>query len=213
MSIITNLWSTSFLVGLVSGFLLSRLWCLLKTCWLNHRDGRHRSIWAAVSVDRRWLVGILAVGFLVWSVITTSENASDNQRNARDAAAFAERVQDCQSQLIQAIAESRRVTAENEKITADNDRLSEMERGLLADQSRALAEWLGQLIAPSDPRIAALDPNATARQEYGFAVSRTFFAKTDDINRRIQAIHDQQDRNNASRPTTRPALPEPNCGQ
>lgn len=213
MSIITNLWSTSFLVGLVSGFLLSRLWCLMKACWLNHRDGRHRSIWGAVSVDRRWFVGMIAVGFLVWSVITTSENAADNQRNARQAAEFATRVQDCQKQLISAITESRQVTAENERLTSDNDRLSREERSLLADGQRALVEWVGNLVNPADPNVRNLDVNDPVRQQYGIDVSRAFFERAGRLNERIVAIHDEQDRNDAARPEARPPLPDPDCGE
>lgn len=81
MSIFTNLWSWSFLAGLVAGFVLNRALALVRVCVLDKRrplaNGRKRSKLAALSFDRRWLVALLAVAFLGWSVITTSQNASD----------------------------------------------------------------------------------------------------------------------------------------
>jgi hypothetical protein len=213
----TNLWSWSFLAGLVAGFVLNRAYCLAKTCWLErHRplpDGRHRSKWRALSIDRRYVIGLLAIAFLGWSVITTSDNAADNKRNAEQAAAFAERVKNCQSQLIAAINASRQVTAENEKISSDNDRLSREERSLLADGQRALVEWVGNLVNPSDPNVRNLDVNDPVRQQYGIDVSRAFFERAGRLNERIVAIHDEQDRNDAARPAARPPLPDPDCGE
>lgn len=91
MSILTNLWSWSFLAGLVAGFVLNRAIALVRVCWLErHRplpDGRHRSKWQALSFDRRWLIGLLAIAFLGWSVITTSENekiSADNDRLSQE---------------------------------------------------------------------------------------------------------------------------------
>ncbi|QFG09985.1 hypothetical protein KDW74_gp31 [Mycobacterium phage Antsirabe] len=217
-SAFTNLFSWSLVVGIVIGFALSRLWCFAKTCWLNrHRplpDGRKRSpIHAALAIDRRWIIGTIAVAFLSWSVYTTSDNAADNQRNAEQAAAFAERVQDCQAELIQAIVASRRVTAENEKISADNDRLSREERALLADGQRYLVEWIGDLIQPRDQAVRNLDVNDPVRQRYGLDVSRVFFERAGKLNERIEAIHAEQDANDAARPKDRPALPDPDCGK
>ncbi|QBP30246.1 hypothetical protein KDW77_gp32 [Mycobacterium phage Pinnie] len=215
--VLSNLLSWSLVVGIAIGFALSKALAVARVCWADKHeplpDGRRRSRLAALRIDRRWLIGFIAVTFLSWSVYTTNENDQANERNAADAAAFALRVQDCQKQLIEAINASRAVTAANEKLSADNDRLSKEERRLLAELGKAQSEWLGQLIAPTDPRIAALDPNDPVREEYGFAVSRTFFAKAGDINRRIDAIHDEQAANDAARPKTRPALPEPNCGK
>ncbi|AKF14533.1 hypothetical protein SEA_CAMBIARE_31 [Mycobacterium phage Cambiare] len=215
-SVFSNLLSWSLVVGIVIGFVLSKLWQLARVCWADkHRplpDGRKRSKWQAIATDRRWLVGMIAVAFLGWSVFTTSENATNNERNAREAAAFAARVQDCQAQLIAAIQQSRQVTAENEKISADNDRLSQEERGLLADGQRALVEWVGKLIDPPDARIKALDVNDPVRQQYGVDVSRGFFNRVGDINKRIEAIHGEQRANDAARPAQRAPLPDPDCG-
>lgn len=215
--VLSNLLSWSLVVGIVIGFVLSKVTQLARVCWEEKHhplpDGRKRSKWRVPATDRRWLIGMIAVAFLSWSVYTTNENDQANERNASEAAAFAARVQDCQKQLIEAINASRAVTAANEKISADNDRLSQNERRLLAELAKAQSEWLGQLIAPSDPRIAAMDPNDPAREEYGFAVSRTFFAKAGDINRQIDGIHRQQAENDAARSTSRPALPEPDCGE
>lgn len=215
MSIFTNLWSWSFVAGLVAGFVLNRAWCLAKTCWLDkHRplpDGRHRSKWRAVALDRRWLVGLLAVTFLGWSVITTSENAEANDRNAAEAKAFAERTQRCQSLLIEAIVESRKVTAEIDRISVDNDRLSREERQLLADLARYQTEWVGRLVNPPD-RIKLLDPVNPVRQQYSLDVTRGFFNRAGEVNRRIEQIHREQDANLASQPAERPDLPDPECG-
>lgn len=115
MSIFTNLWSWSFLAGLVAGFVLNRSIALAHTCWLDrHRplaNGRKRSKWKALSFDRRWLVGLMAVAFLGWSVIAT----------------------------------------------------------------------------------------------------RGFFNRAGEVNRQIDAIHNEPDQNERDRPKSRPALPDPSC--
>lgn len=214
---LSNLLSWSLVVGIVIGFALSKALAIARVCWEDKHeplpDGRRRSRLAALRIDRRWLIGMLAVSFLSWSVYTTNENDQANERNAADAAAFASRVQDCQRQLIAAINASRAVTAENERISTENDRLSREERTLLADLARFQSEWLGELIQPKDPRIAQLDPNDPVREEYAFAVSRTFFDRAAGINTRIDGIHRTQTANEAARPVGRPALPDPDCGQ
>ncbi|AKF14467.1 hypothetical protein SEA_FLAGSTAFF_30 [Mycobacterium phage FlagStaff] len=214
--VFTNLLSWSLVVGIVIGFALSKLWQLARVCYAEKHnplpDGRRRSKWRAMATDRRWLIGMIAVAFLGWSVFTTSENATNNERNAREAAAFAARVQDCQSQLIAAINQSRQVTADNEKLSADNDRLSQEERGLLADGQRALVEWVGKLVDPPDPRVKGRDTDDPVRQQYGVDVSRAFFAQVGDINKRIEAIHAEQRANDAARPAARAPLPDPDCG-
>lgn len=207
MSIFTNLWSWSFLAGLVAGFLLNRAWMLAKTCWLNkHRPlsgGRQRSKWVAVSFDRRWLIRLLAVAFLGWSVITTSTNASD-------VTALSERTRDCQAALIVAIRDSRGVTAANERISADNDRLSKEERQLLADLARYQSEWLGRILDPP-PEVKALERGSPIRERYNLDVTRGFFNRAAEVNRRIDAIHAEQDQNERDRPKSCPPLPDPEC--
>lgn len=199
MSIFTNLWSWSFLAGLVAGFVLNRSIALAHTCWLDrHRplaNGRKRSKWKALSFDRRWLVALLAVAFLGWSVITTSANAEENkalaEENARlsaEAAAFAERAQRCQAELIVAISGSRRVTA-------DNDRLSVEERRLLADGQRVVMEFAGQLLDPATP------------EEQRERVRRLFERLSGN-----QALIDAKEAEQAQNERERPALPEPFCG-
>lgn len=199
MSIFTNLWSWSFLAGLVAGFVLNRTIALVRVCVLDKRrplpDGRKRSKWKALSFDRRWLAGMLAVAFLGWSVITTSANAEENkalaEENARlsaEAAAFAERVQRCQAELIVAISGSRRVTA-------DNDRLSVEERRLLADGQRVVMEFAGQLLDPATPE---------EQREY---VRRLFERLSGN-----QALIDAKEAEQAQNERERPALPEPFCG-
>lgn len=173
---------------------------------LAREAGRREGRPAGPGGDRRVL-------FVGWSVYQTQANTNGNAANAAEAKRFAAEVQDCQERLITAIVESRKVTAINERISADNDRLSKEERTLLADLAKAQSEWLGQLIAPTDPRIAALDPNDAAREEYSFSVSRVFFKTAGDINRRIEAIHSEQEANERDRPTSRPALPDPKCGE
>ena len=207
MSIFTNLWSWSFLAGLVAGFVLNRAIALVRVCWLErHRplpDGRRRSKWQALAFDRRWLVGLLAIAFLGWSVITTSENASDVSNLSR-------RVADCQARLIVAITDSRKVTAENEKISADNDRLSQEERQLLADLARYQAEWLGRILDPP-AEVKALERGSPVRERYNLDVTRGFFNRAAEVNRRIDAIHVEQDQNKRDRPKSRPVLPDPSC--
>ena len=88
MNIFDDLWSWSFLAGLVLGFVLGRTWQLLHTCWLDkHRplpDGKRRSKWAALAVDPRILGATVAVAFLGWSVLQTNANAADQERTATE---------------------------------------------------------------------------------------------------------------------------------
>ncbi|QFG06035.1 hypothetical protein KDW75_gp33 [Mycobacterium phage Mercurio] len=199
MSIFTNLWSWSFLVGLIAGFVLNRAIALVRVCALDKRkplpDGKRRSKWAALSIDRRWLVGLIAVAFLGWSVITTSANAEENkalaEENARlsaEAAAFAERVQRCQAALITAIQGSRDVTTQN-------DRLSIEERRLLADGQRVVMEFAGQLLDPVPP------------DEQRERVRLLFERLAGN-----QALIDAKEREQAQNERDRPPLPAPSCG-
>lgn len=208
MSIFTNLWSWSFLAGLVAGFVLNRSIALAHTCWLDrHRplpDGRKRSKWKALSFDRRWLVALLAVAFLGWSVITTSQNASDVTN-------LAKRTADCQAALIVAITDSRKVTATNERISAENDELPKEERRLLADLARYQSEWLGRILDPP-AEVKVLERGSPVRERYNLDVTRGFFNRAGEIIRRIDTIHAEQDQNEWDRPTSRPALPDPECG-
>ncbi|AHJ86581.1 hypothetical protein Jolie2_31 [Mycobacterium phage Jolie2] len=205
--VFTNLWSWSLVVGIVLGFVLSKLWCVAKTYWLDRNrplpDGRKRSVRRALAIDRRWLVGLLAVMFLGWSVVTTSQNASDVKT-------LSERTRDCQTRLIEAIGDSRKVTAENERITAENDRLSKEERALLADLARYQSDWLGRILDPPD-EVDRLDRGDPVRARYVIDVTRGFFNRAGEINERIEAIHAEQDRNDRDRPKVRPALPDPQC--
>ena len=207
MSIFTNLWSWSFLAGLVAGFVLNRSIALAHTCWLDrHRplaNGRKRSKWKALSFDRRWLVGLMAVAFLGWSVITTSQNATDVTN-------LSKRTADCQARLIVAITDSRKVTAENERISADNDRLSKEERQLLADLARYQSEWLGRILDPPAD-VKALERGSPIRERYNLDVTRGFFNRAGEINRRIDSIHRERAATERDRPTNRPALPDPSC--
>ena len=216
MSIVTNLLSWSFAIGLILGFLLSRVWEVVKVCRLDKRkplpDGKKRSKWKAIAVDPRYFTALIAVCFLSWSVFTTQANTNDNRENAREATAFAGRVQQCQAALINAILDSRTVTARIEKLAADNDRLSQEERRLLADGQRLLVEWVGKLLDPQDLRMKGLEVNDPVRQQYNVDVTRAFFVRAGEINTRIEAIHAEQARNDASRPAARPALPDPDCG-
>lgn len=199
-----SLVSWSLLVGFVLGFVANRAFHLLRVFWLERcrplPDGRHRSKWDAVAVDPRWFAALVAVAFLGWSVFQTQDNATDNARIASDAKTFAAQVQKCQADLIASIIGSR-------KISADNDRLSQAERDLLAEGSRLSREWLGSLLLPP-PDIARLTANDPERQKYTLDRTRTYFDQVGDVNRRIDAVHDEQQRNERERP----ALPDPQCG-
>lgn len=191
MTILENLWSWQFGSGMVAGFVLSRVWCLLRVMWLDKReplpDGRRRSKWSAVSVDPRLLAAVIGALFLGWSVLTTQENATQNARIAADAKAFATATRQCQLQLIAAIRQSRQVSAEN-------DVESEKQRD-------ALAAWLGTLLNPP-AEIAKLDGADPVRQRWAIDVTQASFAE-------MQASQDRQRRNEASRAP----LPEPDCGR
>jgi hypothetical protein len=204
VSILGNLISLQFAIGFVSGFVLSRLWCVYKAVREDKRnplpDGRHRSKWSAMSIDARALAIPLGVTFLAWSVFQTQANATDNARIAADAKTFAEQVQRCQAELISSIVGSRR-------ISSDNDRLSQAERDLLAEGSRLGQEWIGSLLLPP-PDIARLTANDPVRQQYNIDRTRIYFDRAGEINRGLDAIHTEQQRNERSRPP----LPDPRCG-
>ncbi len=214
---LSNLLSWSLVVGIVIGFALSKALAIARVCWEDKHeplpDGRRRSRLAALRIDRRWLIGMLAVSFLSWSVYTTNENDQANERNAEQAAAFAARVQDCQRQLVEAINASRAVTAENERISAENDRLPREERTLLADGQRRLVEWIGDLLNPQDPNVRNRTTADPVRQQYNLDRTRQFFDAAGALNDRIVKIHETQDQNERDRPKSRPALPDPNCGE
>lgn len=190
MSIITNLLSWSFAIGLLAGFLLSRLWELVKVYRLDKRNplpgGRHRSKWKAVAVDQRWFTGMIAVVFLSWSVYTTQANTSSNERIAAEAKAFAAKTQQCQKVLIQSINAGRAVTDEY-------NRLSDHQRSYLAD-------WLRTLLSPP-PEIARLDGTDPVRQQWAIDVTSNYFQQ-------IQESQQDQAATNAKRPK----LPDPDCG-
>lgn len=214
MGILTNLISWSFVVGLVLGFAASRAWQLVKVCRLDKRrplpDGKRRSKWRAVSVDPRWMAGAIAVAFLGWSVLQTNANANGNERIASEAAATSQRTNDCFGRLIEAIVDSRKVTAANDRISADNDRLPREERALLADLARYQAEWLGRILDPP-PEVDKLDRADPVRERYVLDVTRGFFNRAGEVNRRIDGIHVEQIENERARPAGRPALPDPQC--
>ena len=155
MSIVTNLLSWSFAISLVLGFLLSRIWELVKVCRLDKAkplpDGKRRSKWRAVSIDPRYFTGLIAVCFLSWSVFTTQENSDSNARNAADARAFAAEVKACQRVLIVAIRDGRVVTAQY-------NNQSEAQRSALAQLIRTL------MMPPLE--IARLDGSDPVRQQW-----------------------------------------------
>lgn len=196
MNVLDNLWTWQFLAGVIVGFVLSRAWCVVKVVWLDRIQplpgGRHRSKWNAVAVDARWVAGAIGALFMVWSVVTTQQNADENQRIAAS-------VQRCNAELIAAINGSR-------EVTTDNDRLSQAERDLLAEGSRLGREWLGSLLDPP-PDVDRLAPADPARQRYIVERTRIYFDQIGDVNRGISAVHAEQLRNQESRP----ALPDPSC--
>lgn len=204
MSVFANLLSWSFVVGVVAGFALSRIWCVLKLFRLDRTDplpnGRRRPKLEALAIDRRYLAGAVAVAFLSWSVLQTEANAEENARIAAGARDFAAAVQKCNAELIAAITGSR-------QITADNDRLSKEERALLADGQRASREWVGALLQPPAD-VAALPEGSAERIRYEIETTRNYFARIGRIQARIDAVHDEQNRNERERP----ALPDPQCG-
>lgn len=190
MTILTNLWSWSFGIGLLVGFLIDRAWEIVKVCRLDKRkplpDGKHRSKWKAIQIDPRWLSGLIAVSFLFWSVYTTQANTNENKRIAAEAKAFAADTRQCQKVLIVAINAGRLVTTEY-------NRQSE-------DQRVSLANWLRTLLNPP-PEIAQLDGGDPVRQRWAVDVTTNYF-------QHIQQSQDEQAKTDASRP----ALPDPDCG-
>lgn len=218
MGILSNLISWGTLIGFVLGFLTSRAWQLVKVCRLDKRrplpDGRHRSKWEAIAVDPRYAAGAMGVVFLVWSVVQTQANADRTESIASEAAATSQRTNECFGRLIEAIVDSRRVTAQIDQISTANDRLSQEERALLADLLRYQAEWLGRILDPP-AEVDRLERDDPVREHYVLDVTRGFFNRAGEVNKRIDRIHVEQAENDRARPTPRPAprpaLPDPDC--
>lgn len=202
---IAGLFSWSFAIGVVLGFVLSRAITFVQVCRADkrrHVEGqRKRALSDAFRIDMRHVAALAGVAFIGWSVFQTQANANESRRLGAEAAAFAERTQACQQDLIESVTGSRAVTT-------SNDALSLRERKLLAEGQVLVARWVGDLLAPP-PDIADLDPNDPARQRYGLEVSRAFFNRLGEINREVDAIHREQSDNERSRP----ALPDPDCGK
>lgn len=199
MSIFTNLWSWSFAVGLVLGFVANRVYVLAHTVYLDRTDplpgGCKRSKWRAVAIDPRFVVGLIAVAFLGWSITTQSRQADEvrqlaqeNVRISLEAKAFADRVQKCNAALIAAVQGSRAVTS-------DNDRLSAEERRLLADGQRLTVNFAGQLLEEVSPT----EQRTRIRQFFQRLVAN-------------QALIDAKEREQTENEARRPALPDPDCG-
>jgi hypothetical protein len=190
MTILSNLYSWQFGIGLLVGFLLSRVWEIIKVCELDKQkplpSGKHRSWRKAVQVDPRWFTGAIAIVFLLWSVYTTQANTSGNQRIAAEAKAFAAETRQCQRVLIVAIQAGRVVTSEY-------NRQSE-------EQRNALADWLRTLLSPP-PEIARLDGSDPVRQQWAVDVTSAYFNN-------IQKSQQEQAATNGKRPP----LPDPDCG-
>ena len=201
---IDNLLNWSLVIGFVIGFALNRAAAVVKAFVEDRRhplaDGRHRSKRKALAIDQRAIGVLLMLGFIGWSVFATQQNMTNQKAAAADAKAFAERTQDCQTALIEAIVKSR-------EVSADNDRLSREERALLAELGRRQAGWIGKLLEPP-ANIKPLEPTDPIRRQYETDVTRAFFVRVGEINTRIDAIHAEQERNDAERP----ALPDPHCG-
>lgn len=195
-SVLVNLFSWPFVIGLVAGFLIDRAYRYALAVLAGRGDR-----WSAITIDGRWLAGVIAFGVAGWSIYQTQANANEAQRITNEATAFAQRTQDCQAALISAIIGSRR-------ITADNDRLSIGERELLADQQRVQTEWLGRLLNPP-PEVADLDINDPVRKRYNIDITRGFLARSEEIRQRIDVIADEQ----RTTDKHRPPLPDPNCGE
>lgn len=190
IDVLSHLVSWSFGIGLLAGFLLSRLWEVVKVCWLDRRkplpDGRKRSKWQAVQIDPRWLSGLIAVSFLTWSVITTNSNAANVTKVAEDAKAFAAETRHCQKVLIVAINAGRAITTEY--------------NGQSQEQRNALANWLRTLLDPPAD-IARLPGDDPVRQRWAIDVTSEYF-------NHIEQLQKEQAATDASRPP----LPDPDCG-
>lgn len=182
--------SLGFLVGVVFGATGYWAACRLSDRWHNRRTGEHRQ----TRIKSTWAAGGLLLIFMSWSMGSTAradENARTalirNEAVAADAKAFAESTRRCQAQLLGALTYNRQVTT-------DNDDLS-LRRFV------AVVAWFHDLILPPDPAIAELEQNDPKRSQWAIA-------RTEQAEREIQALIDEQQTNN----NRRAPYPPPNCG-
>lgn len=191
ISVVANLISWPFVVGLVVGFVLDRGYHVLRVCWLDRfrplPDGNRRSRVDAARVDPRAGAAIVMIFLVGWSVFKTQENTDEAARITADARAFAAETRQCQKVLIQSITASRAITRE---YNAQSE-----------DQLTALAGWLRTLLNPP-PEMARLDGSDPVRQQWAIDVTAGYF-------RHIQQSQIEQ----AATDAKRPALPNPDCGR
>ena len=184
---ITNLCTWRFAFGVLVGAVGQRAatWCWHR--WQDRRNplpgGRRRRMPA---LSRVWVAGAAVVAVLAYQIVQ------------------AQRLATCQQQFADALVD-------RASISVENDRLSLAQRELLAENQRAEAHWISELLHPSDPAVAALPLDDPRRQEWGLAVSNQFFSLAASLADKIAAISAEQLTNDRQRAAAR--IPDPTCGR
>ncbi|AYD82014.1 membrane protein [Mycobacterium phage Saguaro] len=197
-NVLSIVWSLPFLIGMVVGIVGQRLYYHLRA---RHEDkvnplpdGRKRRVGGISSV---WTGGMVAAFVLVY-VLAQSQQTHD------ETVALAERTHQCQADLIASIERSRAISREN-------DELSMRQRDLLAELEELQAVWLGRIVNPEPPEIAALDPNDPRRQSWAIDVTRVYQERSRTLRDEVASITERQAQLAKERAANE--LPGPRCGE
>ena len=182
--IIQTLFSWTFLIGFIGGFLAQRAWCITKAKWLDMQEPgkKHRP----GGLDRKWLAGAIALVITGSVTLTTQQTAEDTKRNFEVIAQLTRDVQDCQRQF-------NTVTKLNRKLTVDYNEIQARFQDAVLKRTNDLSELQKRFPVNSPGYI---EGKAIIDGVYNSIVN--------------QIIHDR-DLNNAKREATK--YPEPTCGK
>lgn len=164
------IWSIPFMAGLAVGLIGYHCYAMGRCRWRNKHQPlpggaryRHR-------ISRLWSGALLAALILVYILAQMEQRAT--------------KADECYREFSDSIVGYA-------KISEENDRLSREHRTLLTQHNDATVDWINKLVYPP-PDIARLPQSATARQEYGLSLTRTYFSHIQELTRNMNAIEDQQ---------------------
>lgn len=196
-AIIETVFNLSFAVGLVCGIVIQRVYAHARCRWLDKHqprtDGKRRRV---PPLNPVW-VGGLVVAVIVAYVL------AQGQQTHNDTVALAERTQDCQTDLVIALAR-------RGELSDKRDELSEEQRALFGLIDDATAEWVDKLLNPP-ANLRGLPSSSPGREEYGIGVTQAYFERTAQYRQRVADINAQVRALSEQRKQT--ALPSPRCGQ
>lgn len=186
-TIVSTLFSWTFLVGFILGFVAQRLWCLARAKWLDiHRPNRDGKPHKPGGLDRKWLAGAISIVIVGAVMAVTQQTATDTKRNFEAIEQLSRDVRDCQIQFFAVIKINRDITIEANQIQARF-------QDATLERTNALADLAKQFPSGS--------PEYLRRKDVIDGIYN------DTVNR---IIKDRDDNNRARANNT---YPEPTCGK